>query len=597
MPRQLCQKPGIYQYWHCLSLVAIIGTLPVETLEAQVVNPTQTSYKQHAQISNPQPTPRQQNEPPSTQPLPEQAPPRLPPLEELLPPPTTQPSTPEQPSSGEVLQTINVKKFEVTGSTVFSPEDFAKITAPYTNRAITLAELFEVRTKITQLYVEKGYITSGAFIPPQKLEGDSVEIRIIEGELEDIKILGTRRLKSNYIRSRIAVATGKPLNRDRLLEGLQLLQLNPLIKSLSAELSAGSRPGVSLLEVRLQEAETFNLQIALDNGRSPAIGSFRRQIQLNQANLFGLGDSVIAAYTNTDGSNTFDFSYSVPFNPRNGTVSFSFGISESDIIERPFNILDIQSNSRYYELTLRQPIVQNPSQELALGLTATHRESKASLFDGEIPFEETLGAFGADEEGKTRVTALRFFQDWTQRNNQQVFALRSQFSLGLDTFDSKSFFAWRGQAQWVRLLARDTLVLLRGDLQFADRPLVPFEQFGIGGLESVRGYRQDALFKDSGFFASAEVRIPIVRFSERNNFLQVTPFVDFATGWNRSGRASDEFNQEKNTLVSLGFGLRLQLEDYLTARLDWGIPLISISGDKDTWQENGLYFSIIVNPF
>ncbi|WP_370460832.1 MULTISPECIES: ShlB/FhaC/HecB family hemolysin secretion/activation protein [Brasilonema] len=617
-----CKNLGLSKDWYCLSLVPIIvvirvasslwliapwaaafgsmapsGAKPIaQPLQAQVINTTPIN-DQRAQTP-PQAPLQRDNQPPSTQPLPEQAPPSpLPPPDQLLPPPTTTPTTPEQAIPSDVSQSITVKKFEVTGSTVFSPKDFAKITTPYTNRPITLAELFEVRTKITQLYLDKGYITSGALIPPQKLQEGIVEIRVVEGYLENIKVSGIRRLNPGYVRSRIALATGKPLNRERLLEALQLLQLNPLISNLSAELSAGSRPGVNLLEVKVKEAETFNVQIALDNGRSPAVGSFRRQIEVSEANLFGWGDRVIASYTNTDGNNAFDFSYSVPFNARNGTVSFSFGFSDSDIIERPFNVLDIQSDSTYYELTLRQPIIQSPTQELALGVSATRRESKASLLNGEIPFSSAVGAFGADDEGKTRISAVRFFQEWTQRSSQQVLAFRSQFSLGLDAFDANSFLAWRGQAQWVRLLARDTVLLLRGDVQFADRPLVPFEQFSLGGIESVRGYRQDALLTDNGIFASAEVRIPIVRFSGRNNLLQLTPFFDVGTGWNRSGRQGSNLELEDNTLVSGGLGLRLQLENWLTARFDWGIPIISIPGEKNTWQENGLYFSIIVNPF
>lgn len=591
-----CKNLGFYKYWYCLSLVPIIVAIALKPLQAQVINTTPI-YDQRAQTP-PQPTLQRENQPPSVQPLPEQAPPSLlPPPEELLPPSNITPPTPEQPIPSDVSQTITVKKFEVTGSTVFSRKDFAEITTKYTNRPITFAELFEVRSKITQLYVEKGYITSGAFIPTQKLQEGVVEIRVVEGYLEDIKVTGTRRLNPGYVRSRMALATGKPLNRKRLLEGLQLLQLNPLISKLSAELSAGSRAGVSLLEVRVKEADTFNVEMTLDNGRSPAVGSFRRQLQVSEANLFGLGDGVIATYTNTDGSNAFDFSYSVPFNAHNGTVSFSFGFSESDIIERPFNILDIQSDSSYYELTLRQPIIQSPTQELALGLSATRRESKATLLNGEIPFSSTVGAFGADDSGETRITAVRFFQEWTQRSSQQVLAFRSQFSLGLDAFDANSFFVWRGQGQWVRLLAPDTVLLLRADVQLADRPLVPFEQFSLGGIESVRGYRQDALLTDNGIFASAEVRIPIVRFSKRNSLLQVTPFVDVGTAWNRSGRQGANPELEDNTLVSAGLGLRLQLENWLTARFDWGIPIISIPGDKDTWQENGLYFSIIANPF
>ena len=55
------------------------------------------------------------------------------------------------------------------------------------------------------------------------------------------------------------------------------------------------------------------------------------------------------------------------------------------------------------------------------------------------------------------------------------------------------YFSWRGQAQLVRLLAPDTLFLIRADVQLADRALVPLEQIGVGGQETVRGYRQDLL--------------------------------------------------------------------------------------------------------
>jgi hemolysin activation/secretion protein len=56
------------------------------------------------------------------------------------------------------------------------------------------------------------------------------------------------------------------LNQKRLLEALQLLQLNPLIQNISAELAAGTRPGTSVLEVNVTEAKTFNTQLVADNG-------------------------------------------------------------------------------------------------------------------------------------------------------------------------------------------------------------------------------------------------------------------------------------------------------------------------------------------
>jgi hemolysin activation/secretion protein len=70
------------------------------------------------------------------------------------------------------------------------------------------------------------------------------------------------------------------------------LRLDSLIDSLSADLSTGSRPELGILDVRIKESEPFSAQINLDNERSPSVGEFRRSIQLNHANLLGLGDGL-----------------------------------------------------------------------------------------------------------------------------------------------------------------------------------------------------------------------------------------------------------------------------------------------------------------
>ncbi|MEH2063208.1 MAG: ShlB/FhaC/HecB family hemolysin secretion/activation protein [Nostoc sp.] len=579
-----------------LSTLILVSNIFSNPLKAQAIDTTQLLVGNF--ILSQQLPPPQDVQPPSPSPLPSpELPQPLPPPAELFPPSAPNP-TPEERLPGNFPQTIVVERFEVFGSTVFSAKELAQATAEFTKRPISLTQVYQARSKITDLYFKNGYITSGAYIPPQTIQSGVIKIQVIEGKLEDIQITGTRRLNPNYVRSRLAIATSPPLNRQRLLEALQLLQLNPLIQKVSAELSAGSRPGVNLLEVKIREAKTFSSQIVLDNGRSPSVGSFRRRLQLNEANLLGLGDALGVAYTNTDGSNSFDASYTLPLNPKNGTLTFNYGTTSSNVIEPPFNILDIQSSSRYYELTFRQPIVQTPTQEFALGLTASRRESEASYIDiDRIPFPGS----GADEQGRTRVSALRFFQEWTSRNSRQVIALHSQFSLGIDVLNptinqnppDSRFFAWQGQVQWARLLAPETLLLLRLNTQLATRTLLPLEQFGLGGQDSIRGYRQDYLLTDNGTFLSAEVQVPILRLPQIDSTLQVVPFVDFGVGWN----SSDRENPDPNTLAAVGVGLRWSQSDRFTARLDWGIPLISVNSNDRTLQENGLYFSLLYNPF
>ena len=465
---------------------------------------------------------------------------------------------------------------------------------------LSFAQILQARDAVTHYYVCRGYTTSGALLPPQTSTNGQVNLQVVEGRLEEngIQIEGTHRLQRSYIRDRVALATTTPLNVDRLLERLRLLQLDPLIRSISADLQAGTRPGTNRLVVRVAEADSFSLTPSVDNSRSPSVGSFRRQVQVGEANLLGLGDGLSVSYANTDGSNQVDTSYIIPLNPRNGSLRLAFGTSNSQVIEEPFDVLNIESTSRYYEMTLRQPLFQSPTEEFALGLTASRQESKAEYSP---PGAGTL-AFpgrGADEEGQTRVSAVRFFQDWTQRGNEYVLAARSQLSLGLDVLNStvsnelpdSRFFAWRGQGQWVRLLAPNTLLLVRGDIQLADSPLLSQEQFSLGGQNSIRGYRQDLLLTDNGALLSAEVRVPLFRIG-RSGVVQVVPFIDVGTGWN-----SRENTPSPSTLAGTGIGLLWRQGNNFSARLDWGFPLVKVNTQERTWQESGIYFTVLYTPF
>ena len=496
---------------------------------------------------------------------------------------------------GDIPEQIIVEDFDVTGSSVFSREELAVAVESYQNRPLTLPELFQARSIITKLYTDKGYINSGAYIPPQELDDGTVTIAVLEGQLEEINVTGTKHLDSDYIKSRLESAAIAPVNVESLLEALQLLRLDPLIANVSAELSAGVRPGTSLLDIQVEEADVFNISTSFNNNRSPSVGTNQRSVGLNHGNVFGFGDKFNFNYTNTDGSDSFDLSYQVPFNAKNGTIRAAYGNNSNDIIEEPFNDLDIQSESRLYELSLRQPIILKPESEFAAGISFSRQESETSLLDR--PF--TLSR-GADENGETKISAIRLFQEYVNRNDKEVLAFRSQFSVGIDAFDAtnnedapdSTFFAWRGQSQWVRSLDEDFLLLLRGDVQLAGGGLVPLEQFRIGGIDSARGYRQDLALGDSGLFASAELRIPVFRIDRIDGLVQIAPFFDIGTVWN-----SDEVEIESSTLPALGVGLNFSVGNRLNARLDWGIPLVDVSSSGDSLQEDGIYFSINSNFF
>jgi hemolysin activation/secretion protein len=528
---------------------------------------------------------------PTPVPIPQPSPP--PPLE-VEPSPRIPPVPEDLPG---ISDTITIERFEFIGNTAYTDQELAEITAEFVGRPITFAELLQAEAAVTQFYTESGFVNSGAILPSgQNLTDGVITLRVIEGSLEEINVTGTGRLRPSYVRSRIRVATKTPLNVNRLLTALQLLQLDPLIENISAELAAGSRPELSVLTVTVTTADPFSLNLIADNGRIPSVGSFRRGLSVTHLNLLGFGDRINTAYTNTEGSDRYDINYTFPINARNGTIRFDYYGTDSEVIEEPFDRLNITGDSDRFGLTIRQPIYQTPTQDIAVGLTLSRENSQTTILGEEEPL-----SVGAEEDGSTKISAIRLFQEYTRRTSRSVLAGRSQFSLGVGAFDAtinneppdSRFFNWRGQGQYVRLLAPDTLLVVRSDIQLSTRALVPLEQFPLGGYQSVRGYRQDVLLTDNGVFFSAEVLFPIARLGE-GNVLQIVPFFDFGRGWN----VEEEDSQENDTIAGIGLGLQLRLGERFNARIDYGIPFNEADDrEEDTLQEAGVYFSITYTPF
>jgi hemolysin activation/secretion protein len=485
-----------------------------------------------------------------------------------------------------------VKKIIVNGYSVLG-DDIIKLKKCYENRDVTFEELLELRSLITKLYVDNGYITSGAFLLDNpNLANGVVQIQVVEGELEDIKIFGLKRLQSGYVRSRIERLAGIPLNQKRLEEALQLLQIDPLIERINAELTAGSVPGNNILQVIITEAPAFHAGIVFANNQSPSVGSEQGSIFIAHDNLLGFGDRLSAEYALTEGLNIYDASYSVPINALDGKLSVRYSNNENRIIESQFRELGIRSEAETLSFSIRQPLIHKPDSEFTLSLALDLRRSQTFILD-DIPYSFNEGP----ENGESKVTVIRFSQDWSQRNTTSILAARSQFSLGIGAFDATlndtgtdgRFFSWLGQFQWVQRLSPRILMLAKLNAQLTGDSLLSPEKISIGGVETVRGYRQNELVADSGVMGGVEVRIPL---TSKEEILKLVPFFDFGTVWNNRGS-----NPDPQTLASLGLGLQWQPFNGLALRADYGIPLIGTNGGGRSLQDNGFNFSVRYQPF
>jgi hemolysin activation/secretion protein len=498
--------------------------------------------------------------PPPSAPLP----PETLPSEKPLPAPQFQKPAPEilelpplpPPETGRVpyLPRAVVRKFRITGNTVVSDAELAKIAAPYENRPITSTDLEELRRQLTLYYVNKGYVNSGAVIPDQTISEGVVEIRIVEGRLTGIDVEGTQYFRERYFSDRIALYAGPPLNLVNLQEGLQILLRDPLVAGINAELAPGARPGEAVLKARVAEAPRYDLGVTLDNKLSPSLGEAALTTFGEVRNLAGYGDVLSGSFGYAKGI-PYDVKvrYRSPLNARDTAAALYYEKAKAKVVQHPFDELDITSTVETLGAQVSHPVYRSANDQLALAAALERRQSETTLL-GE-PFSFSPGV----ENGRANVSVLRLMEDFLHRGRDQVLAVRYTLSFGVNAFGStvhtdapdSRFRTFLGQVQWVQRVAeRGDQVQVRFNAQRATAPLLPLEKFSVGGLDSVRGYRTNQLVRDQGYTASAEYRRPL--FSDPTGWrnLQLAVFID--RGW---AKDKVESNPSPSQLTGYGLGL------------------------------------------
>jgi len=513
------------------------------------------------------------------------------------------PTTPQKPSDNRLGNIrVFVHDIHVTGSTVFSEAELADVTAPYRNRQLTTEDLERLRLSLTLLYVNRGYLTSGAIIPDQDLTFGTIVIQMVEGRLARIDVEGNEWFRSSYLRNRIARGVSTPLSIQPLQERIQLLQQDPRIERINAELKPGDVRGESILAVRVKDANPFKAWLEFNNYQTPVVGAERGLATVAHQNVTGHGDQFMFSYGRSHGVNPIiDTSYSLPLNSYETTLSAYYRRNAFLVVENPFRSLDLNVDSEVIGVALRQPVYRTITDEFALTLTGEHLYLKTtSAFDA--PGLPSLFIPGSSTTGVATVSALRFSQEYTHRSPSFVFAALSRVSVGLNVLGATinsgplpdgQFVSWLGQAQAVKRLDDWWGVQLLGRVaaQVASDRLFPLEQMPVGGRFSVRGYRENTLVRDDAVLASFESRFPLLRFASGEDRVQFAQFVDFGHAWNAKGSTPDP-----QTLASVGAGLRWMILPQDRARFEvyWGQQLNHVRSGEGNLQDHGIHLQLVV---
>lgn len=494
---------------------------------------------------------------------------------------------------GVFLARIFVKRFSFQGDAVPCADELRRLTDPYQNRALSHQELEGLRQSLNAYLAEQGYVNSGVVLDDQEVNDGVVTFTVVAGRLSDIVIKNSRFFSPSFVRDRISHDLAPPLNLHALQQNLQLLQQDPRIKKLNAELRPGLDRGEALLDVDIQEQSPYQAGLTVDNGKSPAIGDYHGELSLARHNLLGRGDVVAGACGLTDGgARDYALTITLPLNAHDSTVELHGSRSQTVLVEEPMAELDIRGESRLWRLAVNHPLWRRPDRELRLGLSFDLKENETFLLGRPFAF------FDGTDNGRYTLHLWRFSQQYVRRQATQVLALSSAIGLGDDrTIDSddglgldKHFWVWSGQGKFVStpaILGRAAQLVVRSAVQLTPHDLLPSERFAMGGMASVRGYRENAVLRDNGLCGSLECRLPLG--AGHGLTLSLAPFVDVASGWN-----SAQATRQWKDMASAGLGLLLSQGDWLDVKVFYGLPLTPRETAGSSLQDSGIHCQVRV---
>lgn len=509
---------------------------------------------------------------------------------------------------------------EVSGVTVIPAESIDKVVSGYVGRPLGFIELKQLRVELSRLYADAGYINSG-FVIPDQMVSDVLQVQAIEGALTEVTVTGNTRLRDAYLASRVQRRVAQPLNVEQVQSTIRWLQADSNITRVDAELLPGSAPGESRLQLSVDDAKRYTIGVGVDNHRSATLGAIAGTLNLSARNLSGRGERLLFSGAKSEGSDAYSFLVEAPVNDLNTNVSLYYSKSDAQIIEARFDEFGIESETETLGLRISHPLVDTLDRRLAVSLALESKTSESFIFG--MPFSFSPGA----REGKSEVAVIDLGIAWEQRLRRSAIALEASYRQGIRALDSTrrhsddppglnptdtdgefSRILVQGLAsisldRWFESANERLRFVVKGTVQKSFDPLMSLEKLSVGGVNSVRGYRENTFVRDNGAFLSAELQIPIWGYHAEPHPLNLVlaPFIDIGWSWDEvnTNPGQDDSSASRN-ISSAGLGAIWQPLRGLKAVVYWGEQVSDNLGDRSIrsetadydLQDDGLHFAL-----
>jgi len=490
--------------------------------------------------------------------------------------------------------TFKLKDIKITGNTAFPTYVLNRLVDFKIGQDVTINDLIMSANDITDYYQAKGYISTIAYLPPQKVQNGVVEIKILEGKYGNVEINPGKWERASYLNKHYLkdnnIEPGKVLNVKDVRNALTEMNTEEYMKG--AVSFADNEESEEFSDVTLDVKDRFplNLDLRYDNQGRDLIGTQRGVLYAGLHDVTGHGDTLMGTVALSSRSFGVGGMYSLPIAENDTRLNLGYSYSHVRL-GKEYKPLNLKGDSHDVFIGVSRRLAQGEDFRLYGDITLDMRNT-----------EMTSGAYPElDSAYRTRVLRASLTDVKDDYYGRWLFNGGVSGGIPIDASDynkarnlaSNNFLKVNASAARLQVLPKNNLVLLQVNGQYANRNLYASEQMQVGGIATVRGYDEGYGLGDYGVTASIEYRTPIpglkALLPEKYEFIsdsiQIAGFYDF--GWFGNRFARDMFGNEVHGeyLMSAGPGIVVKLTKYISANMYWGFPIgKQLAGyrDRDT---------------
>ncbi|MDB5912831.1 MAG: hypothetical protein JWP22_1506 [Ramlibacter sp.] len=448
-----------------------------------------------------------------------------------------------------------IRGFRIDGENPIGDAAAQRVLAPYARPNATLETLQQATAALEKALRDAGYGLHRVALPPQEV-GDVVKLSIVKFTVGKVGFEGRRiHDEENIRRSLPALREGESPNFKRLAIQTAIANENPN-KQVQVGLRESGEPDRIDATVTVKEQRPWTLGASLSNAGSSSTGRDRLTVTAGHTNLFNRDHQFVGAYTTSIDRprdvRQLGLAYRVPLYAQGGVLGASY--TRSDVVGN-FGSFNSTGAGHTFGVNYTLYLAPHGGRRSYVTLGLDDRVFSASrindiLVPGALDRRSrpvTLG-YTSRTETDTAVWGYSAELAWNTGagDHNDLVSYQSEDP----RIDTVHFKALHGAASYTAPFAQTWLWSVRGQAQYSPDVLISGEQFGLGGLSSVRGTAiERPLSGDSGIAAGFEVTTP-----ELVSGLRALGFLDAGYISNNDPNGGNKPSSDR--LASVGVGLR-----------------------------------------